>query len=108
MGGIRNYPDADNCNYFWACSKANQAYHMICAHAGAVQLSFDINKGYCDYPENVDCGDRPSNNDEEKVRPPAPIVRTTTPRPRRPAPTRAPVVRTTPRPAPRRTTEKIV
>lgn len=58
--GVDFFPYPENCRKFYECDNGN-LYKMTCAN----DWLYDINNKYCDYPERVDCGDRPlCDNDD--------------------------------------------
>lgn len=53
------YPDPDNCAMYYECQDGC-AQHLLCER----NFLFDTKFGYCNYPLDVDCGDRPCTNNE--------------------------------------------
>ena len=49
------YPDPYNCRKYWNCMGNLNVQHMICED----NLLFKPDRQWCDYPENVECEDRP-------------------------------------------------
>jgi len=49
------YADPYNCRKYWHCY-AGRSEHVLCEDG----LVFDENNIWCDYPERVNCGDRPT------------------------------------------------
>jgi len=52
--GFAEFPDPDNCAFFYQCSHG-------CAERVECQVGFlyDVNHHYCNYADQVDCGNRP-------------------------------------------------
>merc|ERR1712013_353788 len=64
------YPDLDNCQCYWNCAH-HVAFHTCCG----VGTLYDAVNMDCDYPDHVDCGDRPLPG---STRPPSTTKSTTT------------------------------
>lgn len=47
-------PDPENCHRFYICD-GEQAWLLVCPGV----LVWNIEGNTCDYPQNVDCGNRP-------------------------------------------------
>ena len=57
--GEGHFPDPYNCRKYWTCMGNLNAEHKICKDG----LLFKPEKQWCDYPENVNCGERPVCDD---------------------------------------------
>jgi len=58
------FADDKNCAKYWQCSN-NVAIHHTCDTKGGIQLLYRPSNIQCDYPERVDCGNRPICEDVE-------------------------------------------
>merc|ERR1711892_1487116 len=54
----KNYPDPDACSYFYQCN-GGCFTHQQCED----DYRYDLVFSWCTYPFDVDCGDRPCNDD---------------------------------------------
>jgi len=79
------FPDPKNCIKYYHCFKHAVEDHLICPNEGGVQQLYDPDHVWCDYPNKVDCGDRPicDENDENCDEAPTTVTDPT-------APTKAP------------------
>jgi len=55
------YPDQYNCRKYWHCYQG-EGEHLICDTLNGVDLMYNAEGILCDYPERVQCGDRPICN----------------------------------------------
>merc|ERR1712168_812401 len=54
-----NTPDPEDCSSFYLCI-GDCAIHQKCQE----DFLFDVTENYCNYPELVDCGDRPCEDQD--------------------------------------------
>jgi len=79
------FADPKNCIYYYHCFDNAVEARLICPNEGGVQQLYDPTHIWCDYPNKVDCGDRPICDENDENCNAAPTTDPT-------APTKAPFV----------------
>jgi len=60
------FADPDNCIKYYHCFNGNPEQHLTCPIANGIQELYDPVNEWCDWPDRVECGERPicDANDE--------------------------------------------
>jgi len=72
------FPDPNNCIKYFHCYENVAEQHLTCPKVDGKQECFDEFNSWCDWPERVDCGNRPicDENDENCNTPTTKVVPT--------------------------------
>jgi len=75
------FADPKNCIKYYHCFNNAVEEHITCPNNDGVQQLYDPTHTWCNFPEKVDCGDRPicDENDENCIEPPTTVTEPTKP-----------------------------